>query len=252
MQSIKAFIVAIVLSLASSSLAAIAVVNTPTASNNTTGGATLSMNFQCNTGTTGLLVHIGSYGTIGGGSVDTLTSADYASASLTVATFSTGVNTEDTHILYLANPTTGSSQTLNINYSPNNPFGAIIQPICLSGVNVASMIGNVVSSYNAAQSSPISDAISITTGNVAFDVVTMNTLTNPVVVGSQTQISNIDWAGSEGIASSYLLDATAMGWTFGGTLRVAHSVVEVKAAAASGSVPHRTQLMRTISLPEEE
>ena len=158
-----------------------------------------------------------------------IASVTYNGVALTLQTRTT-FESDDTHIYTLVAPATGAPHDLVFNYSPNVLFGAHIDPVCLSGVHQTTPIGNVVSSYSAAATSPRSDAISMTAGSLAYDIVTCNC--TPTVVGSQTQNYNVVWGG-ERAASSRLLDATAMAWTFSGTPRFAHSVVEIRAAGAA-------------------
>jgi hypothetical protein len=216
--------------------AALAVVNTPTALNTGTGGATLSVSFQCNAGTDFLTVGITSYNTVyrDNNPTSSITSATYNGVALTRQTNSltqsgTSQSDEDTHIFTLVAPTTGSSQSLVVNYSPNVPFGGVIQPICWSGVNQSSPVGDKGSSVTGTGSSPISDAITVTSGNYALDQ--WGARAAMTFGAGQTSAYNSAWGGAFA-GTSYKQDASAMSITFSGTVSIAHSWIEIKAAGS--------------------
>lgn len=234
----RIFLITLLLCLyAQSAWAAISIVNTPTVFNTTSGGATQTYTFQCNATTDFLVVGIASYGDHNGGGTSGLTSAAYNGATMTV-TAHYGLGSEDVHILTLVAPTTGSSVNLVMNYSPSNSFGLVAQALCLKGVNQAAPTGNINGvGDTSGTASPISTSISMTSGSWAFAVAATATSGTLTATGGATEISNNTWGGQK-MAFSYLLDATAMGWTYtGGTIRFSRGVIEISEAATASPNP---------------
>lgn len=229
----------------SPALAAIAIVNTPSAFNTSSAAApSYTYNFQCNGGTDALLVIIHSYG-----SYDNL-GATHQSATFNgvAATLQSGagagIGNEDLAVYTQSSPATGAAHDFIVTYSANAPsFGAYIQAQCLSGTNTSSLVGQTAAHFDLTASSPIGDTIASASDSLVFDAMTTNTTATFTVGGGQTQLYNTSWGGGGALAmSSDKLNGTTMQWTYTGTApRAAHGVIEIKAAGAPPaiSVRHR-------------
>lgn len=216
--------------------AAVAVVNTPTANVNLTGGASISFSFQCNTGTDLLVIKFATYELSAN-----ITSMTFDGNALTPRANSADQDSEIVHSYTLTAPPTGSSKTLQINFSPNSSFGGTTIPICVSGAHPTTPIGNTANFNSGSQASPLSTAISMSAGSMAIDVTSTSGSSVTTHDASQTLIYEGDWGGSERASASYKLAATNMVWTYSGSRRVAHVIIEVKAAASvSTTIRHRS------------
>lgn len=208
---------------------------TPSAFNNTTANQpSYTYNFTCPAGTILLLVLVHSFNTFDISHNDSMTSATYNAKTVTIQT-GDGQQGEDTRILSLQNPDTGAAHDLVVNFSPNCPFGVYMQAYCISGNDTTTPINqsNKGSRYQISATSPGTDSLSpaAASDSLVFDAVMCNFTTTPDA--SQTSLYSATWGGDLPAASDKTGGVSAMSWTFSGTVRFAHSWVEVKAAGSA-------------------
>lgn len=129
----------------------------------------------------------------------------------------------------MATSDTGTHDVV-VNYSPNSPYGANYVVISIIDAH-ASPFGATGGDFNNADASPLSNTISMTAGSIAFDICS-SASTTLTADASQDELTNAVFGG-ERVFASYKLDAAEMVWTYSGSIRRAHAIIEVKSGAAA-------------------
>lgn len=189
-----------------------------------TGGAsrTISHNHDGNT----ILLGVGSYDT--NTKITSVTWNGTAVNLLKTSYDGGGGENNIVHWYGLATSDAGTHDVV-VSYSPNSPYGANYVVVSIIDAH-ASPFGETGGDFNNSDASPLSNTISMTAGSIAFDICSSSS-TTPTVDSSQDELTNAA-LGGERVFASYKLDATEMVWTYSGSIRRAHAIIEVKTGAA--------------------
>lgn len=189
------------------------------------------------------------WATYQGAGSETPTGVTYNSVSMTLKVSAYGpdnaTHTGESAFIYTLTGSNcdGSSHNFVITLGANSSFGGVAMYASHKGVDQATPVGNTASNTGSGTSvsSPLTDSITVASGNYALDASILAT-SAMTVGGSQTQITKDAWGGDI-TGSSYLQDATAMSWTFtSGPFRASQAIIEIKASGGGGGgaqVRHR-------------